>query len=103
MQSKKSLLTRLLHLGQLHSELLDLLLLDHDNLLVFALVSGHRLAHFVLLVLDFGLVVQLKLKLLILILLLHLVLHLLQLFNSLLDFLVRSIPLRLGFLRLSRD
>ena len=71
--------------------------------MVFALVGCHRLPHLILLVLDFGLVVQLKLKLLILILLLHLVLDLLQLLDCLLDFLVRSIPLSFGFLGLPGD
>ena len=103
MQSKEGLLTRLLNFGELHSELLDFCLLDHDDLLVLALIGGHRLAHLVLLVLDLGLVVELELELLVLILLLHLVLDLLQLFDRLLDFLVGAILLSFGFFGLAGD
>ena len=78
-------------------------MLDHDDLLVLALIGGHRLAHLVLLVLDLGLVVELELELLVLILLLHLVLDLLQLFDRLLDFLVGAILLSFGFFGLARD
>ena len=103
LQSKEGLLTRLLNFGELHSELLDFCLLDHDDLLVLALIGGHRLAHLVLLVLDLGLVVELELELLVLILLLHLVLDLLQLFDRLLDFLVGAILLSFGFFGLAGD